>query len=211
MMASLAGAFGLGTVVGPFLAPLFILPFVSLAGPLFSFSLIALCMLLVVWRFLPEESVPRETRRLAGAGLWKDPRLAPFLIYGFLVATCQTAQGYTLGFMIIDKLKVSPVEALGFIAVSMAAGAMAGLLAQWGLIRIFNMGPKTLLRWGVALACAGNLITAFAPDYWTVVAGYAIACLGYGFARPASPPARRCRCRCTSRPRRRRPSRRSTG
>ena len=46
------------------------------------------------------------------------------------------------------------------------------------------MGPKTLLRWGVALACLGNLITAFAPDYWTVVAGYAIACLGYGFARP---------------------------
>lgn len=184
MMASLAGAFGLGTVVGPFLAPMFILPVVSLAGPLFTFSLIALCMLIVVWRLLPEEMLQRETRRLAGAALWKDKRLAPFLIYGFLVATCQTAQAYTLGFMIIDKLKVSPVEALGFIAVSMAAGAMAGLLAQWGLIRIFNMGPRTLLRWGVALACVGNLITAFAPDYWTVVAGYAIACLGYGFARP---------------------------
>ena len=53
--------------------------------------------------------VERETRRMAGAGLWKDPRLAPFLIYGFLVATCQTAQGYTLGFMIIDRLTVSPV------------------------------------------------------------------------------------------------------
>lgn len=185
MMASLAGAFGLGTVVGPFLAPMFILPVVTLAGPLFSFSLLALGMMIVVWRGLPEESVrTRQTRRLAGASLWRDKRLAPFLIYGFLVATCQTAQGYTLGFMIIDKLQVSPVEALGFIAVSMAAGAMAGLLAQWGLIRIFSMGPKALLRWGVVLACIGNLITAFAPDYWTVVAGYAIACLGYGFARP---------------------------
>ncbi|MFZ5668810.1 MAG: MFS transporter [Pseudomonadota bacterium] len=183
-MAALAGAFGLGTVVGPFLAPLFILPVVTLAGPLFSFSLIALGMLVVVWRLLPEEPVERETRRLAGAGLWKDPRLLPFLIYGFLVATCQTAQGYTLGFMIIDKLRVSPVQALGFIAVAMAAGAMAGLLAQWGLIRIFSMGPRSLLRWGVALACLGNLVTAFAPDYWTVVAGYAVASLGYGFARP---------------------------
>ncbi|MES2034452.1 MAG: MFS transporter [Pseudomonadota bacterium] len=183
-MASLAGAFGLGTVVGPFLAPLFILPVVTLAGPLFAFSLIAVAMLFVVYRFLPEEPVARETRRLAGAGLWKDPRLAPFLIYGFLVATCQTAQGYTLGFMIIDKLKLSPIAALGYISVAMAAGAMAGLLAQWGLIRMFNMGPKVLLRWGVILACIGNLITAFAPDYWTVVAGYAIASLGYGFARP---------------------------
>jgi len=183
-MASLAGAFGLGTVVGPFLAPLFILPVVTLAGPLFSFSLLAVTMLIVVWRFLPEERVERETRRLAGPGLWKDPRLAPFLIYGFLVATCQTAQGYTLGFMIIDKLQLTPIKALGFISVAMAAGAMSGLLAQWGLIRMFNMGPKTLLRWGVALACLGNLVTAFAPDYWTVVAGYAIAALGYGFARP---------------------------
>lgn len=183
-MASLAGAFGLGTVVGPFLAPLFILPVLTLAGPLYAFALLAVAMLFVVFRFLPEEPVARETRRLAGAGLWKDPRLLPFLIYGFLVATCQTAQGYTLGFMIIDKLKLSPIAALGFISVAMAAGAMAGLLAQWGLIRMFNMGPKVLLRWGVALACLGNVITVFAPDYWTVVAGYAISALGYGFARP---------------------------
>lgn len=183
-MASLAGAFGLGTVVGPFLAPLFILPFVTLAGPLYAFALLAVAMLVVVYKMLPEEPVARETRRLAGAGLWKDSRLLPFLIYGFLVATCQTAQGYTLGFMIIDKLQLTPIKALGFISVAMAAGAMAGLLAQWGLIRIFNMGPKVLLRWGVALACVGNLITAFAPDYWYVVAGYAIAALGYGFARP---------------------------
>ncbi len=183
-MAALAGAFGLGTVIGPFVAPLFNLPIVSLAGPLYAFSLLAVGMLIVVWKGLPEEPVARETRRIASAGLWKDPRLLPFLIYGFLVATCQTAQGYTLGFMIIDKLKVSPIEALGYISVAMAAGAMAGLLAQWGLIRMFNMGPKVLLRWGVALACLGNLMTAFAPDYWTVVAGYAIAALGYGFARP---------------------------
>lgn len=184
-MAALAGAFGLGTVIGPFAAPLFAkLPVVGLAGPLYTFSLLAVGMLVVVWKSLPEEPVARETRRLAGAGLWRDPRLLPFLIYGFLVATCQTAQGYTLGFMIIDKLKVSPTEALGFISVAMAAGAMAGLLAQWGLIRMFNMGPKVLLRWGVALACLGNLMTAFAPDYWTVVAGFAIAALGYGFARP---------------------------
>lgn len=213
-MASLAGAFGLGTVVGPFLAPLFILPVVTLAGPLFTFSLLAAGMLFIVWRHLPETKRPRDQRPFPGAGkedakpvtAWarnvasqirhpvrltanlvataRGSVLFPFLAYGFLVATCQTAQGYTLGFMIIDKLKLSPIAALGFISVAMAAGAMAGLLAQWGLIRIFNMGPKSLMRWGVALACVGNIITAFAPDYWTVVAGYAISSLGYGFARP---------------------------
>ncbi|RYF97432.1 MAG: MFS transporter, partial [Caulobacteraceae bacterium] len=155
-MAALAGAFGLGTVVGPFLAPLFILPGVTLAGPMFAFAIFAGLMLAVVWRGLPEEESQRkENRRFAGAGqekgLWRDPRVLPFLVYGFAVACCQTAQGYTLGFMIIDKLGVKPMEALGFTAVAMGAGALAGLLAQWGLIRMFSMGPKQLLRWGVGL------------------------------------------------------------
>jgi MFS family permease len=66
----------------------------------------------------------------------------------------------------------------------MMAGAVAGLLAQWGLIRMFQMGPRRLMTWGVGLACVANVITAFAPDYWTVVVGFALASLGYGFARP---------------------------
>src|SRR5262249_47401781 len=56
-MAGLAGAFGLGTVIGPFLAPLFIFPILGLAGPLFTFALIAAGMLFVVWRYLPESRV----------------------------------------------------------------------------------------------------------------------------------------------------------
>ena len=39
-MANLAGAFGLGTVIGPFVAPLFILPKDNIAGPLFGFAAI---------------------------------------------------------------------------------------------------------------------------------------------------------------------------
>ena len=191
-MASLAGAFGLGTVIGPFLAPLFVFPIVGLAGPLFSFSLIALAMLFVVWRYLPDQRVPLEAQRprrpvVRGEkerGMWRDPRIQPFLIYGFIVATCQTAQAQTLGFLIIDKLSMSPAQAQYFIAIAMMFGAVAGLLAQWGLIRMFEMTPRQLLRWGVAVAALGNLIVALSPGYYGVVAGYAISSLGFGFARP---------------------------
>lgn len=194
-MSSMAGAFGLGTVIGPFLAPMFVLPVLGLAGPMFIFSLIAAGMLFVVWRFLPEEPgfIKRDpgpvTVKPAPGGdkaspMWRDPRITPFLVYGFLVAVCQTAQGQTLGFLILDKLKLSPAQAQGFIAVAMMFGAMAGLLAQWGIIRMFEMTPRQLLRWGVAVAAFGNLLVAFAPDYWAVVAGYAISSLGFGFARP---------------------------
>jgi MFS family permease len=190
-MASLAGAFGLGTVFGPFLAPYFVYPVLGIAGPLFTFAAIAAVMLLVVWRFLPEsprlpEATPDQTGERAEKppSLWRDPRVLPFALFGFVVATCQTAQQQTLGFLVIDKLGVSPMAARDSIAMAMAFGAVAGLLAQWGLIRMFRMTPRQLLRWGVACAAAGNLLVALQPDYRTVVAGYALASLGFGFARP---------------------------
>lgn len=192
-MASLAGAFGLGTVVGPFLAPIFIYPVIGLAGPLFTFAVIAAAMLFIVWRYLPESTrrteIPEdEPVDAVDAGkplpMWRDRRVIPFLIYGFIVATCQTAQQQTLGFLIIDKLGDSPLDAQRPIAIAMMFGAVAGLLAQWGIIRMFEMTPRQLLRWGVACAALGNLMVALAHDYSTVVAGYAMASLGFGFARP---------------------------
>ncbi len=192
-MAMLAGAFGVGTVLGPFLAPLFIYPVVGLAGPLFTFALIAAAMLFVVWRYLPESTrkAPEELGAAHENGpppsavpMWRDPRVVPFLVYGFVVATCQTAQQQTLSFLIIDKLGVSPLAAQPLIALAMAFGAVAGLFAQWGIIRMFEMTPRQLLRWGVLCAAAGNLMVALAQGYSMVVAGYAVASLGFGFARP---------------------------
>ena len=193
-MASLAGAFGLGTVFGPWLAPYFIYPGVGVAGPLYTFSAIAAVMLIVVWRFLPEgarRARPAETVTEAVEAvvarerpMWRDPRVIPFALYGFVVATCQTAQQQTISFLVIDKLGVSPLAAKEQIAMAMMMGAVSGLLAQWGLIRMFQMTPKQLLRWGVVCGAAGNLLVAIAPDYLTVVAGYALASMGFGFARP---------------------------
>ena len=191
-MAMLAGAFGIGTLVGPWLAPYFIYPVVGIAGPLFTFAGIAAVMLLVVWRFLPESRKRPETAMEAAEEavvetqrpMWRDRRVIPFALYGFVVATCQTAQQQTLGFLVIDKLGVSPLAAKEQIATAMAFGALSGLFAQWGVIRMFQMTPKQLLRWGVICGAGGNLLVAIAPDYHTVVAGYALASMGFGFARP---------------------------
>ncbi len=202
-MSTLAGAFGLGTIVGPLVAAMFVLPFVGLAGPMFAFAIIAAIMLAVVARWLPESKtkpapldddeirrIPAEALAHAGDApakptpLWRDPRLTPFLTYGFLVATCQTALQQTLGFLIIDKVKLSPMDSLNFIKMAMVVGAIASLLGQWGLIRMFRMSPRHLLRWGAGLAAIGSLIVALSPDYWTVVIGYALSSLGFSFARP---------------------------
>ncbi|MEO6255486.1 MAG: MFS transporter, partial [Sphingomicrobium sp.] len=44
-LSALSSSFGLGTIIGPAVAPLFVLPFVGLPGPLFGFSAIGLLVL----------------------------------------------------------------------------------------------------------------------------------------------------------------------
>ena len=198
-LATLAGAFGVGTVLGPAIAPYFVLPGVSFSGPMFAFALTALACLAVVLRYLPPSEIPARphfdksegasaaaARRpsILSFGLWMDPGVSPFLLFGFMVGSAQAVNGYTLGFLVIDKVHLSPVLAQGFIQVAMMGGAVAGLMAQWGLIRIFRMKPSDLLMWGAGLAGIGNLFMTLAPSYGTVVTAYALTSIGFGFARP---------------------------
>jgi MFS family permease len=191
-MSLLASAQGLGTVIGPALAPFFVLPMIGLAGPMYAFALFGLLALVVVWRRLPSGEVvripsPSGQRGDVGKGLWKDPRIRGYLLYGLFVTGAQAANISVLGFHIIDELAVTGIaarEAQPFIGIAMLAGAAATLMAQWGLIPLLRLQPADLMRWGAALALAGNLMSIASPGYYGVVVGYAVVSMGIGFARP---------------------------
>ncbi len=191
-MSLLASAQGLGTVIGPVLSPLFILPIVGLAGPMYAFALMGAVVLVVVWIKLPSGDVvrtpsPSGRQDDAGKGLWKDPRVRDFLLYGLFVTGAQAVNISVLGFHIIDEMAQTGTgltQAQPFIAVAMFAGAAATLMVQWGLIPLLKLQPGPLMRWGAALALVGNLISIAAPGYYGVVVGYAIVSMGVGFARP---------------------------
>ena len=191
-MSLLASAQGLGTVIGPALAPFFILPIVGLAGPMYAFALFGSVVLWVVWRWLPSGDVVRQPapgRRQedAGKGLWKDPRVRDYLLFGLLVTGSQAVNISVLGFHIIDEMATTGVsirDAQPFIGIAMLAGAAATLMAQWGLIPLLKLQSADLMRWGAGLALLGNLMTIAAPGYYGVVVGYAVISLGVGFARP---------------------------
>ncbi len=191
-MSLLASAQGLGTVIGPALAPFFVLPLVGLAGPMYAFALFGVVVLVVVWRKLPSGEVvripsPSGHRGNAGKGLWKDPRVRGYLLYGLFVTGAQAANISVLGFHIIDELSATGIavrDAQPFIGIAMLAGAAATLMAQWGLIPLLKLQPADLMRWGAALALAGNLMSIAAPGYYGVVVGYAVVSMGIGFARP---------------------------
>jgi len=191
-MSLLASAQGLGTVIGPALAPFFVLPMIGLAGPMYAFALFGLLALVVVWRKLPSGEVvripsPSGHRGDAGKGLWKDPRVRGYLLYGLFVTGAQAANISVLGFHIIDELSATGIavrEAQPFIGIAMLAGAAATLMVQWGLIPLLRLQPADLMRWGAALALVGNLMSIASPGYYGVVVGYAVVSMGIGFARP---------------------------
>lgn len=189
-MSWLASAQGLGTVIGPALAPFFVLPFVGLAGPLYAFAAMGAVVLWAVWRYLPSGDVVRQpTDRLRdpGRGLWRDPRIKDYLLYGLALTAVQAINISVLGFHVIDELAVeglAPAGAQPFIGVAMLAGAAATLMVQWGLIPMLKMQPRDLMRWGAGLALLGNVMSVASPGFFGVVVGYAVVSMGVGFARP---------------------------
>src|SRR5207249_3904702 len=54
-LSALSSSFGLGTIIGPAIAPLFVVPFVGLAGPLFAFALIGLIVVTSIALLLPND------------------------------------------------------------------------------------------------------------------------------------------------------------
>lgn len=222
-LATLSSAFGLGTILGPAVAPLFIIGAVGLAGPLFAFAVIAIFVLIAVRRYLPDDdpthfpgtigaasdaaalpgvphgapaSEPTISGGATGGSLqaasagraprlsWRDPRILPFMIFGFVSGSIQAATGQAMGFLVIDKVGGSPIQAQQEIAIIFMAGAVATLLVQWGLIPMFRMAPPALMRWGTLIAAIGTAGVAFAPDFHALVVAFSLSSMGYGFARP---------------------------
>ncbi|WP_293700676.1 MULTISPECIES: MFS transporter [unclassified Sphingopyxis] len=134
-LSLVSSSFGLGTVIGPAIAPLFILPFVGLSGPLLVFALIGLIVLIMLrWR-LPDD-VPRFAARGAIADYptaagstasasedsdqdvedrdtppatplrWTDKRVRPWMLAGLYGGQAQAMMLGVIGFLILDRLEL---------------------------------------------------------------------------------------------------------
>ena len=208
-LSALSSSFGLGTIIGPAVAPLFVLPLVDLAGPLFAFAVIAAAVFVSIALWLPNDrtgrrighgaamsypslaspptgasvtaaTAPRRQKRLS----WKDPRIKPWIVAGVVAGHAQAATLTCLGFFIIDRLHLPPWGSEGPIAIVMMAGAVATLGAQWGLIPRLGLGPRSLILWGALIAAAGLVGTMLSSELYGITIGFAVASLGFGFTRP---------------------------
>ncbi|MBA17093.1 MAG: MFS transporter [Sphingomonas sp.] len=212
-LSLLASAFGLGTILGPAIAPYLVLgalwndgPAIGLAGPAIVFSGFGLLLWFAVARWLPPEgeaaghgaatSYPSIGGQLSGASVtaamsdraspvaYFDTRIRGWMIAGLVIGHAQAIAGQTIGFLVIDRLNVAPLEALQPTGIVLMMGAGSALLAQWGLIPMFNPQPRAMVLIGAALAALGCVATGLATSLYGIATGYALASLGFGFARP---------------------------
>lgn len=209
----LASAFGLGTILGPAIAPYLILGDfgsmrIGLAGPAFIFAAFGLLMFFTVRRMLEDDreiapgvhgaatAYPSIGGQPTGASVraatephgeevkFTDPRIRGWMIAGLVAGHAQAMTGQTIGFLVIDRLHLPPALALEPTGIVLMMGAGTSLLAQWGLIPLLNLSPRMLLLVGLVLAAAGTALTGLAPSLYSIAMAYALASLGFGFIRP---------------------------
>lgn len=220
-LSLVSSSFGLGTVLGPALAPLLIFPGLGLVGPFAIFALFAVGVLVLLKLRLPD-----DTPSYAGRGeimeepfspssnprivedhpdgspdelpaaepqhrgpdrlRWSDPRIRPWLLVGTFGGQAQSILLGLIGFLLLDRLGLrhAPDIAAGSIGLVLMCGAVATLLAQWGLIPTLGLGPRTSTLWGMGLCCAGVVPMALGRDLHTIATGFAICSLGFGLFRP---------------------------
>lgn len=212
-LSVIASSFGLGTILGPALAPAFILPVEGgLAGPLIVFALLGCLVWLAVTFLLPNDTPQHEARgtissepSIGGLSVapapardhgddddeepvgrlrWRDKRVFPWLLIGVLGGHGHAAILGVIGFLVIDRLAVPLGEAQQAIGIVLMAGAGATLLAQWGLIPHLKVSPKRLIIWGFVLGAVGCLVTATVTTLHGMTLGFAIASMGMGLFRP---------------------------
>ena len=214
-LSLISSSFGLGTVLGPALAPLLIFPGLGLVSPFIAFALIALGVLITLRLRLPDDtpafagkgdviaapfSANSDTRLRSTAAeednppavtpvdklSWRDPRLRPWLIAGVTGGHAQAAVMGIVGFLVLDRLglRADPAAGAGPTGLVLMAGALATLLAQWGLIPLLHLGPRASCLWGMVLAAAGVGVLSVADDLHAITLGLALASLGFGLFRP---------------------------
>ena len=78
------------------------------------------------------------------------------MIAGLVMGHAQAMTGQAIGFLVIDRLHLSPAEALPPTGLVLIMGAGAALLAQWGLIPLLNLDARRLVLAGLVATLWGR-------------------------------------------------------
>jgi MFS family permease len=178
-MGWIGASIGLGILLGPALGGFF----AHLYGVRFPFFLtagIGALSVLTVF-FLPSpQKIPSLTRRSTTSKM--DPRLVPFLLFGFLASVSQTSFEATLGFFLWDRFSRGPLTA----GIFLGALGLVGALLQGGGIQLLSriFLDLSLLRWGTVLIALGLFGMGWSPTLLFLFLSGILFAVGNALSRP---------------------------
>lgn len=209
-LSLISSSFGLGTVIGPALAPYFILPGLGLVGPFVAFTLIAVLVLGALRVWLPDDTPAYAARGDVVAAPfsansdsrlrhqtdghdqaeveaeipkldWFDKRLRPWLVAGLLGGHAQAAVMGIVGFLVLDRLGLRADPGAG-------AGPTGIVLMAGAIATLFaQWGVIPTLHLGPRASCLwGIAIAAVGTALLSVAANLhaitiAVALISLGF------------------------------
>ena len=212
-LSLISSSFGLGTIVGPAIAPLLIIPFLGLSSPMFAFAGIGILVMVALALKLPNDNPGYQARGVVTSEpyssapssnslkeeddnedeamlppqlRWGDERIKPWLVTGIMGGNAHALILGVVGFLVLDRLGLrgDPQMGIQMTGIVLMSGAAATLLAQWGLIPLLQMGPRSSILWGMVLGAGGCLLIGLSHDLHGIIIGFAVASLGFGLFRP---------------------------
>ncbi|MCP5149585.1 MAG: MFS transporter [Chromatiales bacterium] len=182
-LARLSAAMGVGTVMGPGLGAALV--GFGLLTPLYVVAGLALVGALAIALALPESAAaasgrPRPKLR------WLDPRIRPFVLVGLALSTVQAILLQTIGFHVIDRLRLDALAGTRQAGSALVAFAAASLVTQVGIIPRLALSAAQMLRLGCVIIAAATAALVLAGDAIAIVAAMCVAGVGTGLVRPAN-------------------------
>ncbi|MBA55452.1 MAG: MFS transporter [Pseudomonadales bacterium] len=187
-MGLLGSAHSLGTILGPAVAaPLILL---HLLAPLLAASAMTLLTALVVWKALP--GLPSSNRANVHIGReilntvksYFDSRYADILLIGVLMFMSYAMSQQTVGYLVQDRLQISPQETATIVAHAFIFSAVFALIGQFAVVAKLRLASNTLLLIGLPLMLVGYLVLLQLQMERDALIAFSFIGFGFGLAMP---------------------------
>jgi MFS family permease len=186
-IAAITSAFAFGSAGGPAVAAGLISNF-GLLAPLYAVTALASLGALGAYFYLPAIAItPSAKKSAAPSSVWRlavDRRVRTWLIVGVILSAATAVMFQQLSFYFMDRLNVSPREGAALVAVALALGALAQIVAQIGLLPRLSLSPRGLVVAGTIVTALGTGLTVIGDNFGALAAAQGLVGLGFGLARP---------------------------
>ena len=192
-MGKFGAANNLGTILGPVLVGTFVgfnlfsdeVPSLSLLTPILFMTVLTICILLVVFLFLPESKIVKlnvDSKQNFSDVL--DSNFKLLLLIGTLVFIAFAIIQSVTAFYLQDKFNLDYYQTASATAISLGSMAISSIIVQLTFIQRFSGPSIKLLEFSLSFFALGSLIIIFANNFIIIVCGMTFVGVGMGLASP---------------------------